>query len=265
MQKAKPRHNPPRRSALTSRASHGLAKSMQPHEHSILETEGARESPPVLSVEPGGMGFVDDEVTVASGEQALDDADELSERCEVAVHRVERLDRDEQLRLPRSETGPVPVLEEGEDVAFQVCRIVVLEGTSVRRGYPRVPHPVVGRGVDELVVQHHIAARREARKQSGVGVEAAVEQEPGLAPEELGQPPFEGEVGRGVAIEQARRCGAVLPRPWWWWWWWWWSEEGIVAMAAFLRQSARTRARGPIHVLGRQDGESAPEVLLEDR
>ncbi len=140
------------------------------------------------------MGLVDDQERLV----ALGHLGQGLQRRAVAVHGIEALDHD-----PRPPLAALP--PPGGYGRFERLGVVVRDAHAIG---PAEPHAVVGAGVDQLVVDHEVAALGQGGQERPVGRIAAGKVEGGLRTEEGGGLGLQRLVLGIVAAQQPRTARA---------------------------------------------------------
>ena len=113
---------------------------------------------PARPANAGGMRLVDQQHrALGPGEGG-----QFGQRREIAVHRIQRFDRDP--RLPAAAAGAPGRQRPGKGAG-----IVVRHQPVFGAGQPQ---PLVGAGMDQLIRQDQVAALRQGRHQRRIGGEA---------------------------------------------------------------------------------------------
>ena len=170
-------------------AAQGLAAGPQ-HDRIVAPVDIRSQPPAAISEHAGGMRIVRQQHRA----MAIRQIGQLGNRRAVAVHAVERFDRNPG--LARGIAGPPARKRFGKS-----ADIIVRHRNAFG---PRQAHSLVRAGMDQRVVEDRIAALGQCRQQHAVGAVAIGEEQRALAAEEACCLRFERFVFGMVAAQQPR-------------------------------------------------------------
>jgi len=160
----------------------------------VQPVEAGRQATPAGAEDAGAMRFVQQQHRIMGSGQL----GEIAERRHVAVHRIERFDRNPDPAL-------APFGAEGGDEVGKALQVIV---TGEDRGRLRQADAVMDAGMDQLVRDDQVTALRQGREQRHVGEKAVGQEQRCLGAEKfrgLGLQPF---MFGGIAAQQARAARA---------------------------------------------------------
>ena len=179
----------PRPAQQRAFAAQGLPAGAQ-HDRIVAPVDMRCQPPAAIAENAGGMRIVRQQHRA----MAIRQIGKFGNRCAVAVHAVERFDRDP--RLARGIARP-PVRKRFGEGADIIVRYRNAFGA-------RQAHPFVRAGMDQRVVEDRIAALGQCRQQHAVGAVAIGKEQRAFAAEEAGGLRFQRLVFGMVAPQQPR-------------------------------------------------------------